>query len=193
MKFRGIRMDNGALKEGNLVTRNCDGFSRTYIYDNSCDEVEIDEYCGDCDNETIKLKDLFIAVHPDSVSMETGQKDKNGVMIFGSIPIDGKMSRGGDICQILHEVSTGSVRHSRHSKSGRTTGHYWTDKTESKTQSGEVKFTKDRGILGWFVDLPKTPSTYPMDSKTTFDYMAGGLKPLSTEFEVIGKQYEVKK
>jgi len=103
MKFRGIRMDNGALKEGNLVTRNCDGFSRTYIYDNSCDEVEIDEYCGDCDNETIKLKDLFIAVHPDSVSMETGQKDKNGVMIFGSIKIDGKMSRGGDIVTYTNE------------------------------------------------------------------------------------------
>jgi len=36
-------------------------------------------------------------VVPESVGMSAGQPDKNGVEIFGSIPINGKMSRGGDI------------------------------------------------------------------------------------------------
>jgi uncharacterized phage protein (TIGR01671 family) len=36
-------------------------------------------------------------VIPESIGMSTGLKDKNGKEIFGSIPIDDKMSRGGDI------------------------------------------------------------------------------------------------
>ncbi len=34
---------------------------------------------------------------PESLSMFTGLTDKNGKQIFGSIPIDGVMSMGGDV------------------------------------------------------------------------------------------------
>lgn len=42
-------------------------------------------------------------VIPESVGMSTGLKDKNGKEIFGSIPINGEMSKGGDI--IIQEHS----------------------------------------------------------------------------------------
>lgn len=35
-------------------------------------------------------------VHPDSIAMDTGQTDKHDKQIFGSIWIDGKLTRGGD-------------------------------------------------------------------------------------------------
>jgi len=41
--------------------------------------------------------DGFIEVIPESVGMSIVLNDKNGKEIFGSIPIDGKMTKGGDI------------------------------------------------------------------------------------------------
>ncbi|KKM82688.1 hypothetical protein LCGC14_1317050 [marine sediment metagenome] len=38
----------------------------------------------------------FIEVDPESISQFVGIKDENNQDIYGSIPIDGKMSRGGD-------------------------------------------------------------------------------------------------
>ena len=38
----------------------------------------------------------FIEVDPESISQFVGIKDENNQDMYGSIPIDGKMSRGGD-------------------------------------------------------------------------------------------------
>ena len=43
----------------------------------------------------------FIEIIPETVGMSTGLKDKNGREIFGSIPIDGKRSKGGDIIELV--------------------------------------------------------------------------------------------
>jgi len=39
-------------------------------------------------------------VLPEIVGQSTGKNDKNGVEIYGSIPINGRMSEGGDIERI---------------------------------------------------------------------------------------------
>ena len=45
----------------------------------------------------------FIKVDPESTSQFTGILDKNEKEIYGSIPIDGKMSRGGDCFRTSHK------------------------------------------------------------------------------------------
>jgi len=40
---------------------------------------------------------ISIFVDRDSIAMNTGLKDSNGVDIYGSIDIDGEMTRGGDV------------------------------------------------------------------------------------------------
>jgi len=76
MKFRGKRKDNGEWVEG--------------FYCEFQDYGEI-SYCI----RDYKY-DIWDEVIPESVGMSTLQKDKNGVEIFGSIPINGKMSKGSD-------------------------------------------------------------------------------------------------
>jgi len=46
--------------------------------------------CGDC-------KSIYNAIIPETLAMETGKEDKNGKMIFGSIEVNGVMSKGGDV------------------------------------------------------------------------------------------------
>lgn len=41
----------------------------------------------------------LIEIRPETLAMETTIKDKNDKMIFGSIPVNGKMSEGGDRCK----------------------------------------------------------------------------------------------
>jgi hypothetical protein len=45
-------------------------------------------------------------VHPSSVAMQTGVKDRNDTMIYGSIEIDGKMTSGGD--EVLRQIKDGA-------------------------------------------------------------------------------------
>ena len=44
---------------------------------------------------------IFVEVTPTSVGQSTGLKDKKGKEIYGSIEIDGKMSKGGDIVKVM--------------------------------------------------------------------------------------------
>jgi hypothetical protein len=46
-------------------------------------------------------------VHPESVAMKTGVLDKNKKMIYGSIDIENKITRGGDIITIYHRNRKG--------------------------------------------------------------------------------------
>lgn len=57
---------------GVLVERRRDGFPHTYIYDNSYDELEISEYCGDSDSNAVDLKDLFVEVDPSTAQALEG-------------------------------------------------------------------------------------------------------------------------
>jgi hypothetical protein len=61
-----------------------------------------DEKCGLCSNKHLCG---FIEILPESLAMSTGLKDKNGVEIYGSIEVDGVMSKGGDkiIERIMNE------------------------------------------------------------------------------------------
>lgn len=81
IKFRGKRIDNGEWVYGCLVTRNCDGFPRAYIYNSSWDETEIDEY-STTDDSKISLKDCFFSVDPATVGQFTGLTDKEGNEIY---------------------------------------------------------------------------------------------------------------
>jgi hypothetical protein len=73
-KFRGQRVDNKEWIEGGLVYDNTDN---TYFVYSSFEYGE--------------------EVIPETLSMSTGQLDKNKEMIFGSFEVDGKMSKGGDV------------------------------------------------------------------------------------------------
>jgi len=74
-EFRGLRKDGTGWEEGSLVLRRCDGVIRTYIYNSSVDETELEEYDR---NGRHSLKELFIEVIPETVGQLTGLKDKNG-------------------------------------------------------------------------------------------------------------------
>jgi hypothetical protein len=53
--------------------------------------------CKDKDKDKAWLPWITRRIIPESLGMSTNLKDKNGKENFGSIPIDGKMSRGGDV------------------------------------------------------------------------------------------------
>lgn len=77
MKFRAKRIGNGELVEGYYFKTD----NRYFITNENPFSVEIDHT---------------------TLAMATGQTDKNGVEIFGSVPVDGVMSRGGDVVRMLY-------------------------------------------------------------------------------------------
>jgi len=98
MKFRGKRKDNGERVKGDLLRNKISLTGEGKING----QITID-------NKTtftaiVDSDGVLYEVYPESVGMSILRKDKHGVEIFGSIPINGKMSRGGDIIK-----TTGSI------------------------------------------------------------------------------------
>jgi hypothetical protein len=85
--FRGQRIDNKEWVEGCLLSLDAFDFPEIIIKK------------GDRNR---------YGVFPESLSMSTGQLDKNKVEMFGSFGVDGKMTRGGDKIK-THFGGTGKV------------------------------------------------------------------------------------
>ena len=84
IKFRGVRKDNGEVVCGNL-----------FIFRSKC---EIMPQSGRGLIESTE-------VHPDSVAQYTCMNDKNGKEIYGSIYLDGKLTKGGDVVSFYYKGS----------------------------------------------------------------------------------------
>jgi len=80
IKFRGFRKDGKGWVEGYYLFR----FNSHRIQ-------TIDE------NYLNGGATLIHEIHPESLAMSTGLIDKNGKEIFGSIEVDGVMSKGGSV------------------------------------------------------------------------------------------------
>lgn len=79
IKFRGFRTDGKGWVEGSLV-------------------IDIDGNCSIIDYANDKTKTYtWHDIIPESLGMFWGRTDKNGKEIFGSIPVNGVMSKGGDV------------------------------------------------------------------------------------------------
>lgn len=77
-KYRGKRVDNGEWVEGYFYKKTlCDG-------NGECCYIKFDGNNG-------------IEIIPETIALFTTLTDKNGKEIFGSIPVNGVMSRGGDV------------------------------------------------------------------------------------------------
>lgn len=88
MIYRAMRKDNHELIEGYyLVTKQGKHFIISYAYQS--------EYMPVIDT----IKDEII---PETLAMSTGLTDKHNTMIFGSIEVDGVMSKGGDRVKLQH-------------------------------------------------------------------------------------------
>lgn len=84
-KFRA-RIENGTIVEGSLITK-----ESTFLI--GCYETSpptMQDPCGD----TYWIEYQVI---PESLAISTGLQDKNGVEIFSSFPVNGVMSKGGDV------------------------------------------------------------------------------------------------
>lgn len=85
VKFRGKRKDNGEVAFGSLVF---DAINNP--------RIAVIDYSGDGLD--------FHKVIPETVGMFTTLLDKNGKEIYGSIPINGEMSKGGDEIRVYEKV-----------------------------------------------------------------------------------------
>lgn len=79
VKFRGVSVDSEEVYFGFLFVAN----GKSYIVS---DETFIAGYPAMWSAE----------VHPESVAQYIGMNDKNGKEIYGSVYLDGKLTRGGD-------------------------------------------------------------------------------------------------
>ncbi len=104
MIFRGKRKDNGEIVTGyyfhlyNVAMRGDTISEGDWEYE-AHDIFGIFDDSGltnPVDWEGTIHRASYVEVIPESLAMETGVKDKNSKMIFGSIVVDGKMSEGGD-------------------------------------------------------------------------------------------------
>ena len=95
-----------------------------------------DAYFGD----GVELGDIIGArgVLPDSVGQSTGLKDKNEKEIYGSIPINGKMSKGGDVMNFKSDKSSPS-------------GGYYAGTVGFHPENAKVvEWDEDRWVVGSF-------------------------------------------
>src|SRR6056297_545366 len=102
MMFRGKRKDNGEWVKGDLHICKGKAKTRTFRYDSQKPEY-CDKELDICwilkthlpDTEVFQIQDTFQAfiVHKQSIAMKTGLQDKNGNDIYGSIEIDGDMTK----------------------------------------------------------------------------------------------------
>ncbi|MFA6281874.1 MAG: hypothetical protein WCY05_05180 [Candidatus Omnitrophota bacterium] len=93
-KFRGQRVDNKEWVEGYHVF---DKFENKHYMQIPVSDKDFDSY---------------FEITPNTLSISTGQFDKNKIEIFGSIPLeDGAMSNGGDKLQCVsqNEFSKGDI------------------------------------------------------------------------------------
>ena len=86
IKFRGIRKDNGEYVYGSLILT-------PYPYD----RCSIITFRNDTEYGILRYSSVSSEVHPDSVAQYTCMNDRNGKEIYGSIYLDGKLTKGGDV------------------------------------------------------------------------------------------------
>lgn len=89
-KYRGKDAITGEWVTGDKVTIGKD----IYILPDYCNEIEHAE-------EDLYLIQGLISIDPSTLAQETGLSDKNSKPIFGSFPVDGVMSKGGDIIKYM--------------------------------------------------------------------------------------------
>lgn len=81
-KYRGLRLDGKGWVEGFYAQKMFDGYNVL--------SHAIIPFDG-------KMTYISVEIHPESLSISFGLTDKNGKEIFGSIPINGVMSKGGSV------------------------------------------------------------------------------------------------
>lgn len=116
--FRGKAFNGGDWYYGSLIERRRDGFPVFYIYENSCDELNISEYSASF-NFGIDLVDLFVEINPATLGQCTGLKDRNGKLIFeGDIIGEAGYTRDKFVieynsynCQFIGKHEDGGIYH----------------------------------------------------------------------------------
>lgn len=83
IKFRGVRIDDGLYVFGDLINGHLSYKTHPFIAN----------------------QNGYIGVHPDSVAQYTCMNDKNGKEIYGSIYLDGKLTKGGDVVSFYYKGS----------------------------------------------------------------------------------------
>ena len=85
MTYRGVTK-TGEVVEGDKFRTKCT--DKPDIYHILIESREVD------------LTERYEEVYPESLALSTGITDKNGKMIYGSIEVNGNMSKGGDVVKI---------------------------------------------------------------------------------------------
>lgn len=101
--YRG-KTKEGKLVKGDLITEG----SRAFIFSKDRKDGWLFEY--DNFGRAILYRNLFVEVIPSTVGQSTGRKDKNEKEIYGSIWIDGKLTKGGDTIKFTYWWFDGAER-----------------------------------------------------------------------------------
>lgn len=88
MRARGVDIKTGKVVGG----YHCGGVKDKHFI---IDAVEVEK-----EVPIVILAWHFTEIHPDSLALDTGVRDRECKAIFGSYPVDGAMSKGGDIFKI---------------------------------------------------------------------------------------------
>jgi len=92
--FRGIDINTGEWVHGYYV-------KRLVVFPNKATAYQYGIVAHGNNVKYPPVESREYPVHPDSIAQNTGIQDKNNTPIYGSIEIDGKMSRGGDIVEVF--------------------------------------------------------------------------------------------